>query len=404
MDMNETPPKLLARRQFLMRLAQGLTVPLASGLALISLSGCTATQIRRGVSTGHQLYKGNVANAVTSQIPGTGVPEFDGLIRQQLGRFLNEIAKKWGDKRMASPKEYVKYTDTYQSRALIDFNNGHIQVETLVANAPKTALKKAIVSTLLTPDDPSQVDLFSDQDIITGKTPFLNGLVKDHTRTTIRTVWRANQYADWLIKNRLQTRRVQGKTTHFVQFAMVNDFQGQQQHRYQAIVLRQAKRFHVEPALISGIIETESAFNPYAVSHAPAYGLMQIVPTTAGRDVYRLLNQRDGTPSKNLLFQPAQNIEYGTAYLSILFTRYLVGVTNAKSREYCVIAAYNTGSGNVLNAFDGDRARALQKINRLSSQQVYQYLKSRLKYAEARNYLVKVTANKQKYLNDFART
>ncbi|WP_232023448.1 murein transglycosylase domain-containing protein [Thiomicrorhabdus aquaedulcis] len=354
----------MKRRLFIKQLLLGATYPLAT-VAVVSsvgLSGCTATQIRRGVSTGHQLYKGDVTHAVTAQIPGVGVPEIDGLIRQQLARFLNQITKNWGDKRMASPKEYVKYTDTYQSRALIDFNNGHIQVETLVANAPKTALKKAIISTLLTPDDPSQVDLFSDQDIITGKTPFLYGLVKDHTRTTIRTVWRANQYADWLIKNRLQTRRVQGKTTHFVQFDMVNDFQGQQQHRYQAIVLRQAKRFHVEPALISGIIETESAFNPYAVSHAPAYGLMQIVPTTAGRDVYRLLNQRDGTPSRNLLFQPAQNIEYGAAYLSILFTRYLVGVTNAKSREYCVIAAYNTGSGNVFNAFDSDRARALQKL------------------------------------------
>mgnify|MGYP002067407769 FL=1 len=124
---------------------------------------------------------------------------------------------------------------------------------------------------------------------------------------------------------------------------------------------------------------------------------MQIVPTTAGRDVYKLLNKRDCIPSKNLLFIPARNIEYGSAYISILFNQYLAGVKNAKSKEYCVIAAYNTGSGNVLEAFDNNRARALDKINRLSSQQVYQHLVKNLSSSEARNYLQKVTRNKQKY-------
>ncbi|BCN92294.1 membrane-bound lytic murein transglycosylase C [Thiomicrorhabdus immobilis] len=382
------------RRQFLRFSAWSAL----SSAGLASLNGCTASEIRRSISTTHQLYNGNVSQAISAQVPGVGIPEIDGLVRQQFARFLDEIAANWSDKKTASPKAYVKYTDHYQSRAIIDFSSGLIQVETIASNNPKTALKKAIVQTLLSPEDPSQVDLFSAQTPKTGTTPFLFELVKDQENKNIRYAWRANRYAEYLIKSRYRSQADQDKIRHSVTFNMVNDYQNQQKNRYHIEVLKQSKRFRIESALIYGIIETESAFNPYAVSSAPAYGLMQIVPTTAGRDAYRLLNRRDGTPSQNLLFIPARNIEYGTAYLSILFNRYLSGIHNPKAQEYCVIAAYNTGSGNVLEAFDNNRSRAVQKINRLSSQQVYQHLITRLGSSEARNYLQKVTRNKQKYV------
>ncbi|WP_084151658.1 murein transglycosylase domain-containing protein [Thiomicrorhabdus sp. Milos-T2] len=389
----------LNRRQFLKRVSLGSIGSLtATGLASISgLSGCTVSEIRRGITTSHELYKGNVSQAISAQVPGLGIPEIDGVVRKQTTLFLNEIAKNWSDKKTASPKAYVKYTDNYQSRAIIDFNSGQIQVETIVKNNPKTALKKALVQTLLTPEDPSQVDLFSAKTPPQGAKPFLLELVRDHDKKPIRYAWRANRFADYLIKTRYKTFSDKGKIRHAVTFRMVNDYQNQQKRHYQLDVLKQSKRFNLQPALVYGIIETESGFNPYAVSSAPAYGLMQIVPSTAGRDAYRLLNKRDGTPSRNLLFTPARNIEYGSAYLSILFNRYLQGVRNAKSREYCVIAAYNTGSGNVLEAFDSNRNQAVAKINRLSSGQVYTHLVRNLSSTEARNYVQKVVRNKQKY-------
>lgn len=386
-------PEQFSRRLFI---KAGLSV--SAGLSLV---GCTATQIRQSITTTHQLYKGNVSQAIASQVPGLGIPEVDGLVRKQIASLLDELVQTWGEKRIATPKEYVKYTDDYQSRALIDFTTGRIQVETLIHQDSLLALKKAIVSTLLTPNDPSQVDLLSAKPIQAGQTPFLVDLVRDHENQAIRYAWRANRFADYLIKNGYKTRKDtlngQAKVRHYVSFEMLKDYQGLQKHRYQLDVLRQAKRFHVEPALIYGIIETESAFNPFAISSAPAYGLMQIVPTTAGRDAYQLIHNHPGTPSKQTLFNPSHNIEYGVAYLSILSNRYLSGIHHPKSLEYCVIAGYNTGAGNVLKAFSVDRKQAVRKINSMSPQQVYQHLTKQLVHAEARRYVVKVTQNKRKY-------
>lgn len=299
-DKPENSNSAVSRRDFL-RIGTG-------SLLALSQMGCTPTQIRQSITSSHQLYKGDVSQAIASQIPGSGIPEVDSLVRKQITSLLDELVQTWGEKRIASPKEYVKYTDDYQSRALINFTTGQIKVETLINKDSKLALKKAIVSTLLTPNDPSQVDLLSAKPIQAGQTPFLVDLVRDHDNHAVRYAWRANRFADYLIKNGYKTRqdRVNGqnKTRHYVAFDMLKDYQGQQKHRYQMDVLRQAKRFHVEPALIYGIIETESAFNPFAISSAPAYGLMQIVRTSAGRDAYQLINNRPGTPSKKPSLTP----------------------------------------------------------------------------------------------------
>ncbi|MDI4751643.1 transglycosylase SLT domain-containing protein, partial [Salmonella enterica subsp. enterica serovar Anatum] len=48
--------------------------------------------------------------------------------------------------------------------------------------------------------------------------------------------------------------------------------------------------------------------NPYAVSHADALGLMQVVQHSAGKDVFRSQG-KSGTPSRNFLFDQ-ENSDY----------------------------------------------------------------------------------------------
>ena len=107
-------------------------------------------------------------------------------IRKQYKNLLallrGEVEQQWGssDTLVPSNKQYVKYTHNYKSRAIINFETGHIQVETLSDGDINKNIKNAIVTTLLTPDDPRSVDLYTDKQIkLTGK-PYLYGLVKDH--------------------------------------------------------------------------------------------------------------------------------------------------------------------------------------------------------------------------------
>jgi len=160
-----------------------------------------------------------------------------------------------------------------------------------------------------------------------------------------------------------------------------------------------SKRFKLKESLVFAIIETESAFNPMAKSPIPAYGLMQIVPESAGIDATEQLFGKGKILSPSYLYTQDKNIEIGTTYLNILFFRYLKGVKDPTSRLYCVIAAYNTGAGNVAKAFTGKRriGPALREINRLSPQQVYDHLIKNLPYEETQKYLKKVVKRIPKY-------
>ena len=366
--------------------------------SLMVAAGCNPTELSRTLTDVGQLAGGQVTGELLDLIPSTGLAPLDKMVREQLQTLAQRLLKEWGDEKVASRKEYVKYTDEYLSRAIINFESGQIRVETLDPDNPAAKLKTAIISTLLTPEDPAKVDLLSDQPVAADGDPFLVDVVRDHRNQPVRQQAQADRYADHLMQTAYRTDSYNRRPRHFVTFAMIREHQAGQQRRYEREVIIQARRFNLDRALIYAIIETESSFNPYAISPVPAYGLMQIVPETAGRDAYELLHNRKGTPTKDYLFVPANNIQMGAAYLSILAERYLARVLDPQAREYCMIAGYNCGSGNVLKAFDRNRDRAFDKINRQASRHVYDHLVRHLPHQETRGYIQKVLELKPKYV------
>jgi membrane-bound lytic murein transglycosylase C len=321
--------------------------------------------------------------------------------KELLETFVKAVTGVWGedDVRVPAPKQYVKYTDNYLSRASVDFDTGEIVVETVAEEKPLESLRNAIVTTLLTPGDPRAVDLYSAKTVKLGDTPFLLGEVKDADGHDIRWEWRAERYADHLIQNDLKTRTVKGKTARSVSFRMVRDHLSVRAAKYRELVRATADRFGVSRNLVYAIMKVESDFNPFAVSSASAVGLMQVVPSTAGSDVYLFLHGKTGQPSRAALFEPPTNITYGTAYLHLLGDRFLGDIRNPVSREYCVIAGYNGGAGGVLKTFDKDRDRAAGKINAMQPAEVYERLRKNLPFAETRRYLGKVLEAKKQFVN-----
>ncbi|WP_276897545.1 murein transglycosylase domain-containing protein [Helicobacter japonicus] len=325
-------------------------------------------------------------------------------IKRQYTKVANalsgNVAKQWSNEDISLPsaQTYVKYSNNYKSKASINFSTGTIRIETIDTQNPIKSLEKAIAHTLLLPQDPSKIDLYSDDDFTFDGKPFLAGLIKDNEGKDILTQWRAEHYAKYLVENALKTRKdSKGKKVSYVDLQMVGDYQSKSEHRYEDIVRKYARKYNISPALVLGIIQTESNFNPYAVSAAPAYGLMQVVPSTAGADAYELINGKKGMPTKQMLFNPETNIEYGVAYLSILFNRYLPNIKDKQSQEYCVITAYNAGAGSVLRTFHNDKNQAFNRINALSSAKVYDTLRSKLPSDEGKRYLLKVTTFKKNY-------
>ncbi|QAA22175.1 lytic transglycosylase domain-containing protein [Sporolactobacillus terrae] len=97
---------------------------------------------------------------------------------------------------------------------------------------------------------------------------------------------------------------------------------------YDMIIQEMSTKYSVPAPLIRSVIDTESGGNPSATSSSGAMGLMQLMPSTAAD--LGVTNPYD----------PAQNIEAGTRYLSQLIKRY-----NGDNR--LALAAYNAGSGAV---------------------------------------------------------
>ena len=93
----------------------------------------------------------------------------------------------------------------------------------------------------------------------------------------------------------------------------------------------QASANQLDSAFVAGLIRQESAWDPNAVSHANAIGLMQMLPGTAAMTAKSI-----GYGAKINLTDPATNLTLGTAHLRLLSEKYA-------GSPILMTAAYNAG-------------------------------------------------------------
>jgi soluble lytic murein transglycosylase-like protein len=106
---------------------------------------------------------------------------------------------------------------------------------------------------------------------------------------------------------------------------------GVPQRPFGKLIYQIARSYALNPLLVAAIAKVESDFNPRARSRKGAYGLMQVLPSTA---------RRFGLPRKRDLYNPRKNLETASRYLRWLVDRF-------GDDPVRVLAAYNAGEGAV---------------------------------------------------------
>lgn len=324
--------------------------------------------------------------------------------QEEYQKFKEEMQQKWGDFKERSKKQWVEYKENGELRVSTDFEEGEGQVEVLCeskeeAEEIREEMPEKVNEAL---GSKGTREGFETENLpnkeITAEPVLSDQLNKAEDKPV-------KEYAKEIADENTQTKEVQGddgetRYVVYVDFSLASDHVQQRAQKVEDEVYKFASEYNLDPALVFAITHVESYFNPTAASHANAYGLMQVVPTTAGRDAYRRLFNEDGIPTKEYLFQPSNNIQMGCTFIDLLTNNYFDEVEDQTTLLYLMISAYNTGAGNVAVAYTGDTnlSQAFPKINSMGPEDNYDYLRENLEYEEARNYLKKVTDRRVQYM------
>jgi soluble lytic murein transglycosylase len=121
---------------------------------------------------------------------------------------------------------------------------------------------------------------------------------------------------------------------------------------YWETIKAESAKNNLDPYLVAALIRQESEFNPSAISHANAYGLMQLLPA-----VGKSMAREEGIKNFQTfqLLDPATNIRLGTRYLRQTLNKF-GGV-----QEYA-LAAYNAGDERVLDWQAGEHNEGIDEF------------------------------------------
>ena len=326
--------------------------------------------------------------------------------------FVKEMSAMWGSDNVveSTNKDWVEYSDDGTSRSKVDFEKGEVTLEIIVTpdeskseevieNKVEDKIKELLISRGKTKD----YDTPREEAIPLQETPVLENQVQTPSGETISNNNIEEGVKEIMKETEIVKEEIKGddgetREVVVVKLDLAPNHIKTRAEKYKEEVEKYCRKYDVEPALAYAVMQTESSFNPKAKSYVPAYGLMQIVPASAGKDCAQSLKKSFSKPTANYLYEPENNIEMGVHYLYLLRKRHYTKVENPDSRDLCVIASYNTGAGNVARALRGDTkiSKAIPQINEMSYEELFKYFEKKL-LPETQNYIRKVTER----MNDF---
>ena len=328
--------------------------------------------------------------------------------KEAYDRYVKEREVTWGkgNVKESTQKDWVEYSKDGNSRSSVDFETGEATIEIIQEPGKpvdqkkiEESLKVLITNKGTTKDYDSEVEKavpLQDKPVLENQvvTPSGEKVTEQNIDKNVKEIAENVKPEVKTIKGSDNVER----QVVTIKLELAPDHIKTRAKDYINEVQKYCDKFGVDPALAFAIMQTESSFNPKAKSYVPAYGLMQIVPRTAGADCAQSLKKPFSAPTDNYLYEPENNIEMGVHYLSLLKKRYFTNVNNKDSQTLCVIASYNTGAGNVARALRGDTkiGKAIPQINEMSYDQLFKYFEKNL-MPETQNYIRKVTERMNNY-------
>lgn len=335
--------------------------------------------------------------------------------QEGIEKLRKEIEEYWGKNGFvtSTKKDWVEYSSDKKSRSEVDFENGKAIVQVLLtqkeASNPafvKEKLENAVENLALTKGKTKDFSTPAEKPKELESSPVLKGQLQTKEGKVV-TASNVKQYAkEEVTPAAIKKESVKGtdgvqRTKVTLNLNLAPDYIRVRAAIYQNDIDKYALDVKLPSELLFAVIHTESFFNPKATSSAPAFGLMQLVPSSGALDAYRFLYNHGKLITANYLFNPDNNIKLGSAYLELLMSRYFSKVKNPNSRILCAVAAYNTGPGNVARAFTGNTnpGQAIPYINKMTYPELYRFLSRNLPYEETRDYIRKVTQRMAMYHN-----
>ncbi len=344
-----------------------------------------------------------------------GFNDFQKTYEQASKQYNQEMTQKWGSSKSSDKKSWVNYEKNGDVRESVDFSTGIVVVEVLANKGDSLATIQAkaqenISKLLLTTEKQAfnndvvaqkvEEQIKQHKEVVKTGEPSTTTKVMQGLVGNISEPEATQQAANFVSKAKVETTELKDKEKKVVKLTFkIPDNLSAKAAQYSQRIQQIAKKEKIPVALMYAVMETESNFNPRAKSHVPAYGLMQIVPVSAGKDATKYLFGKEKVLAPSYLYNSDKNIEIGGAYLHILYHRYLRKIDDTTSRLFCTIAAYNTGAGNVAKTFIGtyNINKAAKTINTFSASDVYKTLRRQLPHDETRQYIKRVATRLAKY-------
>ncbi|MFC2073657.1 transglycosylase SLT domain-containing protein [Campylobacterota bacterium] len=316
--------------------------------------------------------------------------------KEAIASYKKRVRAFWPEADLGNAKKLVSYSKDLMTKRVIDFEKNKITIAKI--SSDKESAQEQLFKELDKTLELDNLQVFSESQLeqeinmISKRSKYVKTAKLDGQKLLKTPI------TDTSIKHKDITL-VKEDNTYKLTYDLPKDSTYKRSFSYLAVAKSNAQRFRLQAQWLLAIMHCESSFNPMARSWVPAYGLMQIVPKSAGIDAYYFLYKKRRLLSASYLYNTKNNIETGSAYFHILYFKYLASIKNPMSRLYCAIAGYNTGAGNVARAFVGTNSvkSAAALINNMEPEKVYEYLLKHLRHDEPKEYLKKVRARSQTY-------